>query len=315
MKTVSPTKSEIKAKCAAPIERSSTLGQYAHTVIHQQYHHLVKQDKKVLADKSPEPLHQMRVGTRRLETALSVFAGAIELPSVANSRHLSRLRKALGKLRDLDVQIESLQDDYRPHLGATEQAYVDDAINLLLKKRRKTFIKVETVLTNSRYQRLKAIYTKWLEQPKFTELAELPLLTLLPDLLTSLLSNLLLHPGWLVQLEAANANSTRLHDLRKLCKQVRYQGEFFTAFYPKAFESWIEEVRSLQDHLGQVHDGQILLKLLSNHLPDDEQLLDLQQAIDGRQREAMAGWEALRQKYLDPEFRHHLYQMILTPIA
>jgi len=318
MKTVSSIKSEIKAKGAASIAELPTLGHHAQAVIQEQYRHLVKQDKKVLADKSAEPLHQMRVGSRRLETALCVFGGAIELPKAANLKHLSGLRRVLGKLRDLDVQIESLQENYRPQLNATEQAYLDEAIDGLRRKRRRAFVKVESVLTRSRYQRLKTVYTHWLEQPKFTALAELPLLTLLPDLLTPLLSSLLMHPGWLVPADAAHANATCLHDLRKLCKHVRYQGEFFTAFYDEAFQGWIEEVRSLQDNLGQVQDGQVLLELLSHRLSHeghDGQQLDLQRAIDRQQQAALADWEPLRQKYLNLEFRRHLHQMILSPVV
>ncbi len=58
---------------------------YAHQVIAEQYRRIVKQEKKVLADKDPEALHQMRVGTRRLRTALQVFGGAIELPKAGSA--------------------------------------------------------------------------------------------------------------------------------------------------------------------------------------------------------------------------------------
>ncbi|MBD1848449.1 CHAD domain-containing protein [Leptolyngbya sp. FACHB-711] len=58
---------------------------YAHQVIAEQYRRIVKQEKKVLADKNPEALHQMRVGTRRLRTALQVFDGAIELPKAGSA--------------------------------------------------------------------------------------------------------------------------------------------------------------------------------------------------------------------------------------
>jgi CHAD domain-containing protein len=50
-----------------------TAGNYAHTLIGKQYHHMVQQEQGVLADDDPEYLHQMRVGSRRLSTALGTL--------------------------------------------------------------------------------------------------------------------------------------------------------------------------------------------------------------------------------------------------
>jgi CHAD domain-containing protein len=56
-----------------------------------------------------EALHDMRVGSRRLRAALSVFGKifpAAELREL--DRRVKRVTDALGAVRDLDVQIESL---------------------------------------------------------------------------------------------------------------------------------------------------------------------------------------------------------------
>jgi CHAD domain-containing protein len=299
----------------SPKNRESiVLGDYAQQVIAEQYQQMVQQRKKVLKDTDPEHLHQMRVGTRRLRTGLQAFESVVQLPKATRAKRLSHLTRALGKVRDLDVQIADLTEYYQPRLNDAEQSTLQTAIAKLQQRRSKSFRKLETALTEPRYDRLVEAYEDWLEQPQHTPIAKLPVEVALPDLLTPLLSRLLLHRGWLISEAAASGeNGCWLHDLRKLCKQVRYEAEFFRPFYDQSFQDWIKEIKTLQSQLGDFQDAQVLREILVNELKTLENLPNLQQAIAQRQSEALAGWEALRQNYLDSEFRYHLYQMLLRP--
>ncbi len=175
-----------------------TLEAYAHQVIEEQYRRIIKQEKKVLADKDPEALHQMRVGTRRLRTALQVFDTAIEIPKAGSAQRVRDLARVLGEVRDLDVQMASLEQEYWPNLGKREQKQLDKVSDALKQQRLKAFAKMKTVLSQPLYQELKTTYADWLKRPRYTPIAKLPLSILLPDLLGPLLSDLLLHPGWLI---------------------------------------------------------------------------------------------------------------------
>ena len=307
------------------------LGDYAHQVIAEQYQQVVKQRKKVLEDTDPDHLHQMRVGTRRLRTVLQVFESVVALPKAANANRLRSLAKVLGAVRDCDVQVASLTDYYQPRLSDAEQGKLQKAIDALRHQRTKAFGKLEVTLTGSRYDELTQAYEDWLAQPRYTPIATLPVEAVLPDLLTPLLSRLLLHRGWLVSEQAATEQTTNqavgqagsgqatldeqviwLHDLRKLCKQVRYEAEFFLPFYDQSFENWIKEIKNLQSQLGDFQDVQVLREILLEELKL-EKLPNLRQEIDQRQSESLAGWEDLRQNYLDRAFRYRLYQMLLQP--
>jgi CHAD domain-containing protein len=295
-------------------ERSLTLGDYAHTVIGQQYRRIVKREKKVLADDDPDNLHQMRVGTRRLRTALQVFDIAIELPKAASLKRLSVLGKVLGRLRDLDVQTAMLKHEYQPRLNKAEQGLVNKVLDALHKQRRKAFAGTEDTLKRSLYQEFKTAYETWLHHPQFKPVAQLPLSSLLPELLSPLLSKVLLHSGWLVAADnLSGENSVLLHDLRKACKHVRYQAEFFTDFYNPEFQNWVEEIKNLQERLGKVQDGQVLLELLAEELPGTAKWPELEAIVQQEQSEALDNWDIIRQQYLDSNFRHHLHQMILEP--
>ncbi|MGA7953420.1 MAG: CHAD domain-containing protein [Gloeobacterales cyanobacterium] len=293
---------------------ASDLGGYAYSVIAQQYQHMVQQEQGVLADQDPEYLHQMRVGARRLSTALEVFGCAVKLPKAARKNRVRTLAKALGKLRDLDVQTHAIRTDYCPRLSISENALLNIALNTLDQQRSQACKEVEKILAQPFYEKLKAAYEDWLKKPKYTSLADLPLLVVLPDLLNPLLSAFMLHPGWQISAEdRPKASSLVLHDLRKLCKAVRYQAEFFTDFYDQAFQNWIDEVKELQDSLGKVQDTHVLRKLLSDELPKKSELPELQKFIQETLDKAMMNWGTLRHQYLDPAFRHRLHQMILEP--
>lgn len=80
MKTAQKTLSQV----ASTTDHVLTLGDYAHSVLNDQYRSIFKYEKKVLADTDPEDLHRMRVGTRKLRTAFQVFGMAVQMPKGAN---------------------------------------------------------------------------------------------------------------------------------------------------------------------------------------------------------------------------------------
>ncbi len=295
-----------------------TIGTQAHTILDRHYHSLLKQQPQVLKDGSPEPLHRLRVTLRQLGTATEVFAGTIKLPKGARRQRLRSLRSALGKQRDLDVLLETLQQSYRPQLNEAEIYWLDQLISILERRRRKAHRKTQVLLTRSPFTKVQTAYAKWMEDPSYTQRAEFPLIPALPDLLMPLLSSLLLHPGWLVTISdpmqpLPESIGEQLHDLRKLCKRVRYQAEFFVDFYGENFHSWLEEIKTLQEGLGQVQDSQVLQDMLRKRLPDRAEVPQLWTLLQIQQGQGIQVWQDLRTRYLDPEYRRDLYQMILAP--
>lgn len=300
-------------KTLATVDQGTTVGEYAYAIIAKQYHRLVKQEAGVLQDKDPECLHQMRVGTRRLRTALQVFGAAIKLPKSAREKHVRKLTQVLGQLRDLDVQIAALTEQYRPQLPSSEQKLLDRAIKLLHKQRNHVFAKVEAALTGTQYCHLKQGYEAWLDKPEYTLLAQLPIEAVLPDLLSPLLSKLLLHPGWLIAAaDHSSSSGVLLHELRKTCKQARYQAEFFAELYEVAFQNWVDELKQLQENLGIVQDTHVLLEILQEKVARMAELPKLHRTMQQQQENAMTDWDTLRTKYTDAKFRYSLYQMLLS---
>jgi len=290
-----------------------TLGDYAYTIIEQQFQALTKQKQSVLADQDPEHLHKMRVAARRLQSALQVFENAIKLPKAAQLNQVCSLGKALGKLRDLDVQSAAIKDHYYPLLNSSEQEIVRSLLKQLEKNRCQAFVEVKSILTRSLYKKIKSAYKDWLSCPQYGAIAQLPLTIAIPDLVNPLLSALLLHPGWLVSAQLLQRSPDvgiykTLHDLRKAFKAVRYQSEFFETFYDSTFQDWIGELKTSQDSLGKVHDGYVLLRMLRSQKAE---VPEFQAAIGNAQLLAMENWEPIRHQYLSADFRQQLHQMIL----
>jgi CHAD domain len=62
------------------------------------------------------------------------------------------------------------------------------------------------------------------------------------------------------------ANVTELHGLRIACKRLRYLLEIFGIAFDEALEPFIEDVRVLQDLLGDIHDCDVQIPMLEEHL-------------------------------------------------
>lgn len=298
---------------------AQTVAAQAYLILSEQHQQLEKYQPKILKDPSPEPLHHFRVALRRLATAEQIFTGSLKLPSVLSQRKVKRLRIQLGKQRDLDVLLTLLQEHYYPKLPATEQVWLDQALTRLHQKRQKTHRKVHRILSGKSFTTLKSTYTKWLKHPHYTYRAELPLATYLPSLLLPILSEFLLHPAWLMAFDDLRAplsqkQAHHLHDLRKICKKVRYQTEFFAEWYDESFHAWLEEIKTLQECLGFLQDREVLRQCLTGILPKEADLTQFWDLLAQEQAEQMVLWLGAQQKYQDLRFHQDLYGLILHPI-
>lgn len=314
----------------------TSLHQYAHEAIRKHFKKSTKYLDDVLCDRDPEDIHQMRVGMRRLRTALQVFEGVVVLPSGLSIKKIGKLAKALGNVRDLDVMLEWLQS-YLEKADPDVIGALAPVMERVQKKRKKCRKRLRKVLKGKQYAAFEQGFQAWLEQPQYTPVAELPLEQVLPDLLLPLISELLMHPGWLVATSNTKRNgihptkrlsqgrihqileqdSADLHDLRKQMKRVRYQTEFFTEFYGDSYQAQTDEFRVIQDLLGQLQDGAVLSEFLADELDADwpKRLPDLHQQLQQEQIDIWQQWQPIQAKYLTAEFRQQLRQLVLTPAA
>jgi len=59
---------------------------------------------------------------------------------------------------------------------------------------------------------------------------------------------------------------TELHDMRIACKRLRYLLEIFSVAFSEELEPYIDRVKGLQDVLGEIHDRDVQVPALQDHL-------------------------------------------------
>ncbi|MGD1917606.1 MAG: CHAD domain-containing protein, partial [Pleurocapsa sp.] len=262
-----------------------TLKDWAYLAIAKNSHQIFEREGEVLEDRDPENLHQMRVSVKKLKSAIAGFAIALDLPEIVTEKNITRLDHSLGKLRDLDVLLHVLNQDYQPLLAQSEQKILNKVLKSLNKQRSKELNLVRKTLNSQFYFDIQRGLQNWLEQPKYKPIGNCLIDFVLPDLLLNQVSQLLLHPGWLVGVEFAEGaiippqmlnqeavaliltnQDSSLHSLCKLVKKTRYNLELFSQLYGKTYHDYVDLIKRIQQVLGQIQDFYVLKKFLEQSL-------------------------------------------------
>jgi CHAD domain-containing protein len=303
---------------------ASTVGAVAHKIFEKQFSKFVKWELEVLTDLDPEPLHQMRVTSRKLRTALQLFKPLILVKS-SLYQDFSKVAKCLGTVRDLDVLKLRLQEfQIQPRVSLEEQAQLYRLIDAIDRIRQKRFKRLTKTLAGSTYKGLLHRCQDWFDAPQFHLEAQWQTTLALPDLLMPLVHAWLNHPGWLAEETvfhgSPNNGESRVdsdkvfHDLRKLTKQVRYQTEFFTAFYGPELSVFISELKTIQERLGEQQDNVVFAAFLEKRLGTQWQtkVPSLAETLQQAQAQFHCQWQAFRDLYLNAEVRRERRSLFLS---
>lgn len=294
---------------ALPLDPHLSSGGYALDLIQRQVRRLGKLQGEVLADRDPEPLHQLRVSLRRLRTALTQFGPALMLPDTVTERRIAAVARRTGLCRDLDVLRLRLQQQLLPRLPGEEQQALEGPMKRLARDRNQAFDTLKEALHSSRYLKLLARLHKWQQRPLYTPLGQRSLAAWLYDWQAPFTAALFLHPGWAVEDPTAEA----LHDLRKHIKTARYALEHLGNWCEPALQDWIQELRQAQELLGELHDLQILCHTLggSRHSLKASRLPALSSELEGQQAEHWLRWRELAQRLQQDTHRRFIQHQLL----
>jgi inorganic triphosphatase YgiF len=196
---------------------------------------------------APEPLHQARVGLRRLRSAFSLFK-----PLLADDRRAAPLRAELrwlatklGDVRNIDVLIARCEGEGHDALVAARARAFDQAC---------------TALVSSRCRRLMIDLAEWLElgawrvAPAHPARGHQAVIPFTRALLESQRRRFKRRSKGLAHLGAA-----RRHRVRIEAKKLRYATEFFAALYTggkarRRHKAFLAALDRLQDLLGDLND-------------------------------------------------------------
>jgi CHAD domain-containing protein len=210
-----------------------------------------------------EPVHQMRVATRRLRASLRIFYSLMDAQWADElEQELRWLAHLLGNVRDLDVLRERLREAANPE----DRRTLAPLQRLLGKRHRDAQTAMLEGLKSERYTELIERLRIGSHAPEMSiESGEPPLEILLPQITDA----------WKTLARAANKlspndASIKYHRVRKMAKRVRYATD---ALLPNVAhedssqcedtEQFIKRIKKLQDSLGELQDAVVAEKTVS----------------------------------------------------
>ena len=239
----------------------SNLGDLALAVIRVHIGVLLAREPGTRLGEDIEELHDMRVATRRLRAAIDFFVDALPVRAQTFRSELTWLAGVLGNVRDLDVQIDRL-DEMDEWVTAGVAADGGDGgspleeLRILLAAQRAWARRdLLDALDSSRWERLTSGLVAMVQPVprRRTPAARQPATAVLPDLVTSR------HRAVMKAARRArrSGQAPDFHRLRIRCKRLRYSLEFTAGVYGGRTERFTRKLAKLQDALGLMQDAEV----------------------------------------------------------
>jgi CHAD domain-containing protein len=219
-----------------------------------------------------EALHDMRVATRRMRAAFEVFGDAFQAKTLKpHLKGLRRTGRALGKVRDLDVFMEKAQA-YLETQPEEQRNGLDPLLAHWQEIRASARLELLAHLDSPAYQDFKQEFNLFLSTPGAGAVAVSPdepdpnrVCEIAPVLIYTRLASVRAYDAFLGQ-----ASVEQLHALRIEFKKFRYTLEFFREVLGDSAKTVINEVKKLQDHLGDLNDAVVATHILTDFLANWE---------------------------------------------
>jgi CHAD domain-containing protein len=213
-------------------------------------------------------VHDMRVATRRLRSALRDFAPLLrKRPLKIVGKDLKKLADSLGAARDEDVVIAALKKLRKKAGDKAVKTGIAKLIGERRANRRRAQADLTETLAASAIDDLQTRFYAALEEAtrkkanaktvSFTDAGR-------DAVLKSLREFCDLSPSLYAPHEVK-----KLHKLRISAKRLRYALELFTACWGKRIAPFAGEIAEMQTYLGEVHDADIWIESFSERLLED----------------------------------------------
>lgn len=225
------------------------IGALARRVIDEQRAAVLAHEPGTRLGDDPEALHDMRVATRRLRSALRLFRAWLPPEAPPLREQLRWLAGALGEVRDLDVQIERIE------AFAEAEPDLEPLAALLRIRRDGARERMLAALDDPRYEALLGAL-EYLAASA-TE-GDAPALTEAPALLARQWRRF----NRLARQLDADSPDKDYHATRVVGKRLRYAVEFVAPLYGKRAGRMRAATTGVQDRLGAHQDAAVAIEQL-----------------------------------------------------
>lgn len=254
------------------IEAGDTMAEAARKTFLFHFRQLLAHEPGVRRGEDIEALHDMRVATRRMRVAARVFAKYLD-PGATRpfKEELKRAGGVLGNARDLDVfwekaahyQVAFLESE-RPDLSPLRAAWEG--------ARQRAQEQMLSYLDGSSYRHFKEAFGAYLQTPwpdvspplnGKGEPTPHRVRHVAPALIACCLTDLRAYDEWF---QGPDVPLKRYHRLRITSKRLRYTLEYFREVLGPGAQALINEIKQLQDHLGDLQDAVVAGNILRDFL-------------------------------------------------
>jgi CHAD domain-containing protein len=206
-----------------------------------------------------EELHEMRVATRRLRAALSLFRDTLPDAVLRLRDELGWAGSVLGDVRDLDVQLEQL-DVWRAEVPAVDRDALSALGALLHEQRFTARAALIEALDSRRYESFAGRFGRMLRarRARLSGPAATPSRAVAPDLIEQRFDRVRKRANRIGPASPADD----YHALRIQGKRLRYTLEFLADLYPGGAKPLIRRLTALQDVLGLHQDADVAIERL-----------------------------------------------------
>jgi CHAD domain-containing protein len=306
-----------------PILPTDSLTEAGRKVMRQHFVAMLNQEEGTRHGENIEALHDMRVATRRMRASFEVFGNAFEPKAL--KPHLKGLRatgRALGRVRDLDVFMEKAQK-YLDEKSQDGPHGLDSLLQSWQAQREKARATMLAYLDSKDYQNFKDSFVAFITtdgagvppKPKGNPTPGL-VRELAPILIYERLAAVMAYDAVI-----PDAPVGQLHALRIEFKKFRYTVEYFREVLGPQSKGIIDELKTLQDHLGDLNDAEVATQILQEFLKDQTKKAKQAATVQEAESQAIVAYMAYRQEERDrlkqnfpdawayfnrPEFRQNL---------
>jgi triphosphatase len=203
----------------------------------------------VLETDDPDAAHQLRIGLRRLRSALKALRPLVASGLLGSFESSAReVARSVGMLRDADVLISAIHAPIEA--TASDRSGFADLHQALLQHRRARRDEARAALRGAAWTRLQLYLTLW---PRTLE-ENGKLARSIGKVARKTLSK-----AWKKSAKYGAAidrlSGDERHQMRKALKKLRYQAEFFAPLFVKReTEDFVKQLKALQDVFGYVND-------------------------------------------------------------
>lgn len=225
---------------------------------------LRKEIPAVRAAADEESLHQMRVASRRLRSALGIFEASLGRPAKRWRKGIRRITGMLGRARDLDVQIGFLRsylaglEDPRLRLGP--QALLDHLVEDRRSVQPELDAALEELEASGLLEEMRKELRRMLASARKVHVdAARPLEEeWVRAGLCAGIEELLSYGPYVSRPECV----LELHEMRIAAKRLRYTVEAFARYHRSTLGDALRVAKKLQDLLGEIHDCDVWIEFL-----------------------------------------------------